>query len=344
MYLRCIFFILFMAIKVGAEEFQLVIPSEFKTELQFEVKYGEEFSSTQVMLTEVLFNDHKNYRMINSSISSVKPEFATNGLNLLCNESEKIVVDGQALTLQRQSDNFQGEIPNIGKDLEAMIEDRCGQLNWRVSFATEDDIVNSLGRLHGLVAIVGTLDFLNHDMSAFAITKPSTNLEFVTANILVKKDSHQLTLQKWEHGWRLSDLNSTYSSPSMTGKYNVQTTTSGLELNASWTKTAETPESRATVRMRNIQFAPPKSIELSQSIANGTPVSLRGSPQIKAVWMNGKVVRVYEGGTVDDLGSASFRTMSGSNGLLRIALITVCLGVVGGAAVWLRRKSNYSAK
>ena len=92
--------------------------------------------------------------------------------------------------------------------------------------------------------------------------------------------------------------------------------------------------------MSEIEFSVQPIIALSHSISNGTQVTLKSSPQIRAVWMDGKVVRVYEGGTVDDLGSATFRTTSGSYGIEKILLITIAVAFLGGALMWICRSRN----
>jgi len=332
-----------LAMRGVADEFPVKIPSVFHTEVLFEKKYDDSFSPTQFMVTEIQFNDFQNYRMVTSDTTTITRGFVEDGLNLSCSQSEKVVVGGQALTVSRKSVLFQGEVPKGGEALAEIIAERCRDAEWSVSFSTTDDLPNSLGRLHGLVALVGKLDFLSQDRSAFSIAKPSIlkkSGDTIDAKIQDKGDSHRVTLQKWEEGWRVSRLNSTYSSPSMVGEYAFRANDSDLEMEVHWTKTLDTPESRASVRMTKIQFDGSHSIAMMHPISNGTPVSLEGSPQIRAVWMDGKVVRVYEGGTVDDLGSATFRTASGSSAFVRGLLITVCLAAAVGAVLWMRRKSK----
>ncbi len=55
-----------------------------------------------------------------------------------------------------------------------------------------------------------------------------------------------------------------------------------------------------------IQYGTNTNIQLDIAIENKTPVILYKSQHIRACWMDGKVVRVYDGGTVDDLGTAVF--------------------------------------
>ena len=52
---------------------------------------------------------------------------------------------------------------------------------------------------------------------------------------------------------------------------------------------------------------------LTEVIPNGTRVFLDGQEQIKAVWQDGKVVRVYHKGTIDDLSQSQFASTGGRN-------------------------------
>ena len=299
------------AVRVSADEFPVRIPSSFRTEVLIEIKYDGSFSPTQFLITEFQYNDVKNYRLLNIAASTVQRGSVEDGLNLACGQSETIVVDGQLLKQTRQSEFFQGEVPTSRESLVEMIEKQCRFAEWSVFFSARDDQRSSLAGPPGLDAIVGSLDFLNQDRSAFLIATPSrTNGGMVEANIQGKDVSSRVTLQKWEGGWRVTQLNATYSNPSMFTKYSIRENRSGLEMETYWTKTADQSESRSTTHMTNMQFGNVQTIELTQSIKNRAPVSLRGSPQIRAVWMDGKVVRLYKGGTVDDLGSATFRTTS----------------------------------
>jgi hypothetical protein len=330
-----------MAMKIGAQEYTLQIPSSFETEVCFKRMNNGQFEPSQYSLSKIQYQDFRNYRVVSRNASTIKPEFLQDGMNLKCGESETIVIDGRVLSVQRQTpDFFQGEVPNNPETLNTMVDERCQDCPWTVRFSTDYEKHSNVYRIEGLGSIIGKQDFLNLDRTAFSIAKKSilrSSEDSLESNITIKGDLHRLVLQKWEGGWRVSELVSNYRNPPLTMKYLIKAQGDSLESEIHGTKTSNAPETKINARMTNIQFDSRISISLARSIANGTPVSLDGSPQIKAVWMDGKVVRVYEGGTVDDLGSATFRTNTASFGIAKTLLITLGFACVGSLFMWIRR-------
>ena len=330
-----------IASNVSALEFRVKVPRSFETEVFVEERYGERFDTIQFQISEVEFYDFENYRIRSFSATTVKRDLVEEGLNLLCGESETIVVGGQLLSLARQSDRFRGSIPTSREILESMLDENCRNIDWNVSFASKvNSIPNSLERLPSLGIIFGSLDLLSADKTAFSVPQIK-NKVFDNSEINFRTNgnevNHSASIIKLQDGWRVSKLESTFSNPRFVRKYTVQEQDSELVLDSSFSKNENGPESRAKARMRNIQLDGYFPIVLGQRIANGTPVSLKGSPQIKAVWMDGKIVRVYEGGTVDDLGSATFQTNSVSYGIAKILLITFGFACIGSLLMWILR-------
>lgn len=332
-----------MAFSAGAQDFSVAVPSAFRTEVFVESKYDETFVPEQFMSTEVRFRDFQNYRMMSLSATTIKPELVENGLNLVCIEREIVVIEGKSLNIQRQSRAFQSDVPLSHAALEQMVKQRCGDLSWSVSYATSDKLQRSLGQLNGLGILIGSIECVDTDRCRFSFpekNRPNALANPVTARVQTSTGLHQVTLTKWHEKWRIARVETKFSDVDMRGLQSVRELTNGLEAESSWSKTQESPESRAKSRMSEIEFSVQPIIALSHSISNGTQVTLKSSPQIRAVWMDGKVVRVYEGGTVDDLGSATFRTTSGSYGIEKILLITIAVAFLGGALMWICRSRN----
>jgi hypothetical protein len=63
-----------------------------------------------------------------------------------------------------------------------------------------------------------------------------------------------------------------------------------------------------SVSLKNIQFATSQIISFGAQIKDKTPVILFKSQHIRACWLDGRVVRVFDSGTIDDLGTAAFQT------------------------------------
>jgi hypothetical protein len=325
---------------VGAEEYRVAIPSSFETEVFFRRIHGDQPQASQYSHTQVQFQDFQNYRIVSRNATTIKPEFLQDGKNLGCGERETVVIDGTALSVDRETaDFFQGVVPLNPETLTAMIDERCRDEPWTVSFSTDYEKRADIYRIEKLGSIIGLKDFLNQNRTAFSIEKKSilkSSDDSLEANLPVNGDLHRLVLQKWQSGWRVSELNSKYRNPPLTMKHLTVAKGDSLESEMQATATSNSPEMEINVRMTNIQFGSSTPVVLTRPIANGTPVSLDGTPQIKAVWKDGKVVRVYEGGTVDDLDSATFRTTSGSYGIVKTVLITLGFACIGVALMWMR--------
>ena len=339
-FLNAVLFSGLIAFCAAAQDFPVAVPNSFRTEVFFELKYDETFDPVQFMTTEVRFKDFRNYSLKSLSATTIQPEFVQNGLNLGCVEEETVVIEGKLLGLHRQSSEFQGEVPRTQAALEQLVEQHCGKLSWDVSYATrDDDLQESLGMLYGLGMLIGSMQLIDVDRYRFRFSEknpPKPTSDTVTETVQTSQGVFQITLNKWHEGWRVARLETKHDDE---GAYlqSVRETTTGLEGEGSSTKTKYAPGARSKSLMLDVQFSGPPKIALAHVISNGTPVGLRETPQIKAVWMDGKVVRVYEGGTVDDLGSATFRTTAGSYGILNILLITLGFASIGAALMWIRK-------
>jgi len=338
-FLNSVLFTGLTAFCAAAQDFPVAVPNSFRTEVFFELKYDETFDPVQFMTTEFRFKNFQNYSIMSRSATTIQPEFVKNGLNLGCVEEETIVIEGKVLRLHRQSSEFQGMVPRTQAALEQLVEQHCGKISWVVSYATKDDLQNSLGRLHGLGMLIGSLELIDVDRYRFRFSEkntPKPTSDTVTETVQTSQGVFQITLNKWHEGWRVARLETKHDGE---GAYvrSVRETTTGLEGEGSSTRTKDAPGARSKSRMLDVQFSGPPKIALAHVISNGTPVGLRETPQIKAVWMDGKVVRVYEGGTVDDLGSATFRATTGSYGILNVLLITLGFASIGAALMWIRK-------
>lgn len=328
----------------GADELPFKVPSSFRIETLHEFIYDAVFSPVSFLVSEIQFIDFANYRKRLWMATTIQREFLKDGLNLSCTESETVVLEGQLLELHRHTpEYFHGEVPNNRETLVELVSGRCQALPWDVFFSSSNKLEVSLGRQDGIVGLVGSLKFLSPDKSAFLIDRASVHKsteETVEASVKDGKDLHRTTLQKWEGGWRVSQMDSTYASPYSVSKQISRVTPEGLVVSSQWNKTTENPGGRWTQNIVDIQHGRRQTISLSRTIKNGSPVYIKESPQLRAVWMDGKVVRVYEGGTVDDLGSANFRTADGMSGLAKMVLITTVLVFALGIVAWYRRMAK----
>jgi hypothetical protein len=332
---------LIYASPVIASEFPVTIPRAFETEVWVEKQHGGAFEPMQFRHDEVVFQDFSNYRIRARAATTIKRELVQGGLNLTCGESEQIVIAGQVLSLARTSMEFQGTIPTTREALEAMLDEHCRKNELTVGFETDVGAASYwLNRNRVLEALVGSIDLLTPDRSAFSVpntphqASDTKDLRFVST---AGKVTHRASIQRWHAGWRISQLESKHTEPPFVRTITIKEDGSELVAESHVSENVDSPGSRSTSRTRAIRFDGEFPIELTQSIPNGTPVALWDSPQIKAVWMDGKVVRVYEGGTVDDLGSATFRVAAGSFGVVKVLLVTLGFACVGGALLRYRK-------
>jgi hypothetical protein len=86
--------------------------------------------------------------------------------------------------------------------------------------------------------------------------------------------------------------------------------------------------SKSVLTVTDVSFEVPKAIEVLTEIPNGTVVNLTETPQIKAVWQDGKVVRVYNARYVDDLSGARFQGPSGRSWFGTTSLLIVLSAAV----------------
>jgi len=156
---------------VGAEEYRVAIPSSFETEVFFRRMHGDQFQVIQYLLTQVQFQDFQNYRIVFQVATTLTPEFLEDDKNLSCGERETVVIDGKVLSVDRQTDDFQGVVPLNPEALTAMIEERCRDEPWTVSFSTDYEKRADIYRIEKLGSIIGLKDFLNQKRTAFSIEK-----------------------------------------------------------------------------------------------------------------------------------------------------------------------------
>ncbi len=106
-----------IASDVSADEFPVKIPRYFETEVFVEEQFGERFDPIQFQISDIHFSDFANYRIRSFDATTIRPGLVEKGLNIVCGESEKIVVGGQCLSLTRQSQEFQGSISDESQRL-----------------------------------------------------------------------------------------------------------------------------------------------------------------------------------------------------------------------------------
>ena len=92
-----------------------------------------------------------------------------------------------------------------------------------------------------------------------------------------------------------------------------------------------------------VRPAPENAFQLQAEIPNGTSVALRDSPQLKAEWHDGKIVRVYDGEAVKEL--ATIEMKPARSGWGKILLLGIVLaGLTGFGWRYLRQgriKANH---
>jgi hypothetical protein len=76
---------------------------------------------------------------------------------------------------------------------------------------------------------------------------------------------------------------------------------------------------------------------LQSKIPDGTPVHLKGSPQIQLEWRDGEIIRVYDSGMVESLRKIEMQS-EGSSWVFWVGSLVVALGVVAFILTMRKRK------
>ena len=318
----------------AGDGYSLHLPNYLESEVKItKVKAnGEEL--VQYIAATVQFKDWGNYRVYTMNSSTLQDDEESTERFIFCGEEEVVVIDGKELLLRRSNENCQATVPDSRESMQALVALNCQQ-PWSVFFSTKPDPSRNLTTIAGIGGIVGEYELLDSTGSQLNLVRRNivkSGPQTVEAKVALPKASYDLSLARSDNNWMISKLITKYAnSPTRMDRTTQVVGENGFKFETNWTASEDNGSSRmrSIATLNPVRYDQPQSISMTSSIDDESRVFLSESPQIKAIWKNNKVLRVYDGGYVDDLGSATFVLSSSRKIPARLVVITLALVIVG---------------
>jgi hypothetical protein len=261
------------------------------------------------------------------------------------------VKEGEALEVRLQSGRFQGEFPEHFSDLEAIAQQHCNP-----EARVYHDLIKSESQLrHWLqsYSLIWPVDlpsddtFSRIDLSRCRVL--SVDEDLVHFESQSKGVLSNCKFRRFENQWRLVELQGLFDNSSSEKNWGK----SKRICRVNWVSSSEARVSDEThyqsadgqleelsidSRYYELSDSPLSEIGGEIPVPNYTPVTLRNSQQIKACWLDGRIVRVFDQGHVDDLGGVSFQNPTQSSS--RIWMIGTAVVILAGIALVLFRQDR----
>ncbi len=314
-----------------ASDFDVIYPTTFEyLESHSAIPDGDVYIMS---VGSVRVKDLHNFRLKRLSATTIDPKYIQNGMNLILVETTQIASGTELLKLSRQTEPFKAEFPSSRESLEKLANelDKCDLSLKLYSKPKVPFGETHLSKLHvftdfSIPFLQGSSNTLDLTEIRVDATKPDRRL------CDLSKGGVQFhgEFEKFQGNWRLlhsSQQSRPASSRSQQKKEDIvsrlisvcdikyvnqngfEVTSKSEAIYSSGKKGGSTSNMVAT----GMTFGGTVNALLTEVIPNGTRVFLDGQEQIKAVWQDGKVVRVYHKGTIDDLSQSQFASTGGRN-------------------------------
>lgn len=345
-----IFLVADFSLATDPPSIELELPSRFAYQSKtYALQKGGVRELTGHSVGTVEFLDGDNFRTTSISLMAIQSGYEKQGKNLKALEEENVLSHSELLSVRRESDYFKGVNPDGTNELRELAakhlpNDSIIVLKQTVDRETRKECLGSFGVFVFAIPFQESkLDKI--DLSSVEIVESSPNRLIVRQRLSKSEESfHFIPLHE---KWVLAESSAKLWDPSqMKGVRSRESETKLTDSSSnsfSYAKKFKSEHSNGqkydaleTCELTNMEFGAKPQISLSITIKNKTPVILYDNQQIKAAWLNGKVVRVFDSETVDDLSNATFNTES-SSALTRPLLLFAML-IVGGVIVfWCMR-------
>ena len=268
-----------------------------------------------------------------SAVLVYRMEGLSIGMNLILVETTQIASGTELLKLSRQTEPFKAEFPSSRESLEKLANelDKCDLSLKLYSKPKVPFGETHLSKLHVFTDF--SIPFLQGSSNTLDLTEIRVDATKPDRRVCdLSKGGVQFhgEFEKFQGNWRLlhsSQQSRPASSRSQQKKEDIvsrlisvcdikyvnqngfEVTSKSEAIYSSGKKGGSTSNMVAT----GMTFGGTVNALLTEVIPNGTRVFLDGQEQIKAVWQDGKVVRVYHKGTIDDLSQSQFASTGGRN-------------------------------